>query len=156
MAEDVPRAGSGAWAAGLSNGYVIMERQSASILVTERDVANGMVNVPDGSRIIVVTSSPGDYAVEFSARAAMFRSVRIEGVGRTVEVGGNGGTVVSRAAPSGRRVISINYLFFLAPDAVPGTYAWPLQLAVRGAGPSEPDLSGAIAPLATMCGSARP
>ena len=143
MAEGPPRAGFGVWAAGLPNGYVVMERQATTIQVTTADLATGVVNVPDGSRIVIVTFSPGAYALDFSARAAMFRSVRIEGVGRAIELGRDGGTVVTRDVPSGRRVISFSYLFHLAPDAVPGTYVWPLQMAVRSAAPADFDVQGA-------------
>jgi hypothetical protein len=39
--------------------------------------------------------------------------------------------VVQREAAAGRRVLALDYQFILAPDARPGTYAWPLELAVR-------------------------
>lgn len=155
-ADDPPRAGFAVWAAGLPNGYVVMERQAAAILVTEADVANGAVHVPDGSRLVIATDSPSDYAVDFTTRSAMFRSVQIDGVGRAVELGGAGGTAVSREASAGRRVVTISYRFLLAPDVVPGTYAWPLRMAVRGAAPGELDAARASPRLVTTSGRAVP
>ena len=152
IADGPSRAGFAVWAAGLPNGYVVMQHQAGAIRVTDRDVAQGAVHVPDGSRFVIATESPGDYAVDFTTRATMFRSVRIEGVGHAVELGTAGGTALSREASAGRRVVTISYRFLLAPDVVPGTYAWPLQMAVRGTAPGELDSARASPPLVTTSG----
>lgn len=152
IADGASRAGFAVWAAGLPNGYVVMQHQAGAIRVTDRDVAQGAVHVPDGSRFVIATELPGDYAVDFTARATMFRSVRIEGVGHAVELGAAGGTALSREASVGRRVVTISYRFLLAPDVVPGTYAWPLRMVVRGTAPGELDASIASPPLVTTSG----
>ena len=123
------------WAIGLPHGYIVMEHQANVINVTSDDVARGFVHVAGGSRFIVVTRSQGDYALHFARRGALFRSVLVEGLGRTVELGAQGGTVVQRDVPAGKVVVAVNYRFQLAPATVPGTYAWPLEVVARHALP---------------------
>jgi hypothetical protein len=123
------------WAIGLPHGYIVMEHQAQVIDVTSEDVARGFVRIAGGSRLIVATRSQGEYAVHFAPRGVLFRSVQIEGIGRTVELGAQGGTVVQRDVPAGRAVVAVNYRFQLAPATVPGTYAWPLEVVARHALP---------------------
>ena len=109
------------WAIGLPHGYIVMEHQAKVIAVTSEDVARGFVQIAGGSRLIVATRSQGDYALHFATRGALFRSVQVEGIGRTVELGAQGGTVVQRDVPAGKAVVAVNYRFQLAPATVPGT-----------------------------------
>ena len=138
------------WAIGLPHGYIVMEHQAKVIDVASEDVALGFVQIAGGSRLIVVTRSQGDYALQFATRVALFRSVRIEGAGRAVELGAQGGTVVERNAPAGRTVVSVSYRFDLAPGTVPGTYAWPLEVVARHALPGGFIASGPSPALATL------
>ena len=138
LVADVAAAGGpslAVWAIGLPHGYIVMEHQAKVIDVTDEDVARGFVQIAGGSRLVVSTRSQGDYAVHFATREALFRSVRIEGIGRTVELGAQGGTVVERDAPAGRSVVAVNYRFDLALGTAPGTYAWPLEVVARRAPP---------------------
>ena len=123
------------WAIGLPHGYIVMEHQAKVIAVTSEDVARGFVQIAGGSRLIVVTRSRGEYALHFATRGALFRSVQVEGIGRSVELGAQGGTVVQRDVPAGKAVVAVNYRFQLAPGTVPGTYAWPLEVVARHALP---------------------
>ena len=126
-AQDAPRA---AWAIGLPDGYVIMEHQASAIEVSPEDVARGVVEVRGGSRLVIVTSAPSRYALDFFIRGAVFQPIEIDGIGAAIELSPRGGTVAQRQA-AGRRVIELNYRFVLAPGTPPGTYTWPLDLAVR-------------------------
>ena len=123
------------WAIGLPHGYIVMEHQAKVIDITSEDVALGYVQIAGGTRLIVVTRSHGEYALHFARRGALFRSVQVEGIGRTVELGAQGGVVVERDVPSGRTVVAVNYRFQLAPATVPGMYAWPLEIVTRSALP---------------------
>lgn len=143
IADGTPRGDFAVWAIGLPNGYVVMDRQAPSIHVTEDDAAQGVVHVFEGSRLAVTTGSQRDFAVHFATRTALFRTVQIEGIGRTVELGARGGTVVERDLPAGRHVVAVNYRFELAPGTAPGTYSWPLEMATRGAAEAEFAASGA-------------
>lgn len=135
VADDTSPGKLAVWAIGLAHGYIVMEHQAKAIDVTSEDVARGYVHVAGGSRLIVVTRHQGDYAVHFATRGALFRAVQIEGIGRTVELGAQGGTIVERDAPAGKSVVAMNYRFRLAPGTVPGTYPWPLEMVARGALP---------------------
>lgn len=119
------------WAIGLPNGYVIMEQQAQVLHVSAEDVARGMAEVRGGSRLVFTLHSPGGYTVNFRARGELIQSTWIGGIGRTVEIDSSGGTVVQRNAAAGRHIVAIDYRFLLAPDAVPGTYPWPFEVAVR-------------------------
>jgi hypothetical protein len=119
------------WAIGLPYGFVTMEHQVAAIKVTADDVARGEVRVRAGSRIVVTTRDPASQAVEFRARSGFASSTSIEGLARTVNLGATETVVVPTHATAGRRVFELDYRFALAPGVIPGTYAWPLQIAVR-------------------------
>jgi hypothetical protein len=49
---------------------------------------------------------------------------------------------VQQDSVAGRRVISVGYRFVLAPDVIPGSYAWPLMMRVRGLVARDVDQSG--------------
>jgi hypothetical protein len=119
------------WVIGLPHGYIVMEHQVAVLHVTADDVARGVLEVRDGSRLVITTHSVTGYVVDFSPRSRLFEAVRIEGIGGPVELGGMGGAVVERDALAGRRVVPIHYRFILAPGTTVGTHAWPLQVGVR-------------------------
>ena len=90
-----------------------------------------MIEVRGGSRLVITLKRPGNYVVDLRARSQLVRAASIEVIGRTVEMGSTGGVVVQREVAAGRHVVAIDYRFVLAPDAIPGTYAWPLDLLVR-------------------------
>ena len=151
-AEDTPRHRLAVWAVGLPSANFIMEYQAAVIVVTAGDVARGAVEVRGGSRLVMTTHSPTGYAVEFSPRGNLFKTVRIDGMGSTAEIGPRGGTVVQREATAGRRVIALNYRFILSPDTTPGTYPWPVDLVVRGTAASDLQYPVRNPPNATVSG----
>jgi len=130
-ADDTERHPLAVWAVGLPSAHFIMEYQVPVIQVTSEDIARGAVEVRGGSRLVMTVDSPTGYALDISSRGKLFTAIRIDGAGSTAELGAAGGTVVQREGRIGRRVIALNYRFILAPDAIPGTYAWPLDLAVR-------------------------
>jgi hypothetical protein len=117
------------WAIGLPHGFVTMEHQVSSIEVTADDVARGEVRVRHGSRIVITTRRPASHAVEFRNLGTFARSVSIEGFARAVEVETSG--VALTHAVAARQVFELGYRFVLTPEVVPGTYAWPLEIAVR-------------------------
>jgi len=131
LADDGAASPLGVWAIGLPHGFVTMEHQVAAIEVTADDVARGDVRVRRGSRIVVTTRHPAPHAVEFRARPSFASALSIEGLSRTVNLGATETVVVLTHAVAGRQVYELDYRFALAPGVIPGTYAWPLQIAVR-------------------------
>jgi hypothetical protein len=134
-ADGTPRDQFAVWAIGLPNGYVIMEHQAPTVQVTTDDVARGAIDVDNGTRIVITTIEPSGAAVEFRSSSKLFSAVRIDGIGSSVHLGRVGGTIVETQAAIGRRVVTVNYRFTLAPDTAPGTYAWPLAMVVRAPAP---------------------
>jgi hypothetical protein len=132
VAEGTARGSFAVWAIGLPDGYIVMEHQEAVIHVTAADVARGVVEVRGGSRFMVTAHSPARYSVKVFNRGTWFRAVHIEGLDRAVALGPAGALVAHQDVAAGRRVISLDYRFTLAPGTAPATYAWPLELVARG------------------------
>ena len=130
------------WAIGLPNGYVVMEHQARVLEVSAEDVASGIVEVRGGSRLVITLKSPAGYAVHLRSHGGLVQAASIEAIGRTVELKSDGGVLVQREAAAGRHVVSIDYRFVLAADTVPGTYDWPLDLAVRAPLSGDRELPG--------------
>ena len=126
-AHEAPRA---AWVIGLPNGYAMMEQHATVIEVSTEDVARAVVEIPGGSRLVIKTAAPSRYALDFSARGALFKSVEIEATGTVVALGPRGGTMEQEQA-AGPRVVALNYRLILAPGTTAGTYAFPVALTVR-------------------------
>ena len=131
LPDDRPAPQLAVWAIGLPHGFVTMEHQVAAINVTADDVARGEVRVRAGSRIVVTMRHPASHTVEFRARSGFASAMSIEGLARTVNLGATETVVVPTHAVAGRQVFELDYRFALAPGVIPGTYAWPLQVAVR-------------------------
>lgn len=119
------------WAIGLPNGYVIMEHQTAAVQVTADDVARGVLDVQDGTRIAITTTEPSVVTLDFRIPGRLFRAVQVDGAGRSVQFGPPGGRIDETQAATGRRIVTVNYRFTLAPETTPGTYSWPLAMGVR-------------------------
>jgi len=152
-ADSTPHGQFAVWAIGLPNGYVIMEHQAQAVRVTADDVMRGMVDVQSGTRIVITTTEPSGIAVDFRSPGKLFRAVQIDGIGSGMQFGPAGGTIIESQATAGRRVVTVNYRFILAPDTNPGTYAWPLTLAVRA--PALRDLASLTGAHNTVTNSAR-
>jgi hypothetical protein len=87
--------------------------------------------VPAGSRFSVATNSRTGYFVDFHPRVGVFSAVQIEGLGNSVQIGADGGTVAQGADISPNTLHELSYRFYLNPALDPGNYEWPLLLAVR-------------------------
>jgi len=140
-AEDATRASLAVWAIGLPNGYVVMEHQAPSIRITADDAARGEVTVRAGSRIAIVARNPESYSFDFHVKGALARKVRVDGLGQAVELGATDATSIQLEAAAGRRAVEVDYRFVLAPDAKPGTYPWPVEIAIRRTFSSDPQLA---------------
>jgi len=152
-AEGTPAGRFAVWAVGLPHGgYVVMEHQTPAIHVTAADVAKGVVEVSGGSRFAINTHAPAGYTVDFSSRSALCRTVTVEGIGRTTHLGPGGGVAVQSEAVAGKRVVAVSYRCFLAPDAAPGSYPWPLEMVVREITPGDSSQPSAAGRLVTIGG----
>jgi hypothetical protein len=114
----------------LPNGYIMMEHQPSAITVTAADVACGVIDIRGGSRFVVVTSAPSHYAVRIFNSGTQFGSVHLEGLRQAIVLAANEEQTLLEQVAAGRREIVLDYRFTIARDTRPGTYAWPVTLAV--------------------------
>jgi hypothetical protein len=119
------------WAIGLPNGFVAMEHESRTIEVSAEDVARGMLEISAGTRLLIVGTKLMRVAVRFRSSGHPFRAVKIGGTGDGAEFTQTGEAHLAAQGHPERGIATLNYRFTLAPDTVPGTYAWPLQMNVH-------------------------
>jgi hypothetical protein len=101
-----------------------------SLRITAEDSARGEVQVA-GPRILVVANTPQGYLLQ-AALGAMFSEAAIEGLAVPVRIPSGSAAVsmpsmVGKARPAPQ---SVQYRFSFPRGTAPGTYPWPLALAV--------------------------
>ena len=104
--------------------------QAAQLTVTAADIARGFVEIQSASRFFISTDQGSGYSVEFRPVGNLFDSAQVVGLGRTVQLSADGGTVFLRDTLSPNIPHELSYRFNLSPGTLPGTYPWPLQLSV--------------------------
>lgn len=109
-----------------------LEYQQMQLTVTPADVARGYVEVSTASRFTVTTNNRAGYTLSFQPQADIFRSVAINGLGVSMEIGTGGGTVIQSGAENGiaRTLFELGYRFYLVEGVPPGSYSWPLSVSV--------------------------
>jgi len=108
-------------------------QQSTVLQVSPEDVSRGYVDAPYASRIEVRENSPSGCLFVFEGagvHGAVFSRVAVRGLLREVEIGPEGGFVPHPHSPV-PIMADLSYRFYLAKDARPGTYSWPLSVSVR-------------------------
>jgi len=106
-----------------------VHNQSTMLIITESDISRGFVDVPVGSSIEVKSNSRDGHYLSFESSDAIFKQVRIDGLGKTALLGAGSGVVPF--AMEGREVlINLSYRFILAENIKPGAYPWPLTVSV--------------------------
>lgn len=115
----------------IANARLINHLQPTEMTLTSADLTRGFAVFPLASRFTVVTNSRVGYVIEVQSQAPMFESVQISGLSSVAELGAEGGSIYQRGTPVAGKIQVLSYRFALRPDAVAGTYAWPLQLAVK-------------------------
>ena len=55
----------------------------------------------------------------------------VDGLGETVQVSGDGGTIAKRGLITPAMSFQLKYRFILRSDVQAGVYGWPVQLSVR-------------------------
>lgn len=115
----------------IANTKVRTDYQATGLKIAEADVARGYIEVPGASRFLVSTNSRSGYLIEFYPIGDLFQAVQIKGLGNTVQLGADGGTIVQRGLLPPNTHHELSYRFILRSDAQPGDYQWPLMLSVR-------------------------
>ncbi|CCF98391.1 MULTISPECIES: hypothetical protein [Ralstonia solanacearum species complex] len=109
--------------------------QPHQLVIVNKDVNLGYVNVPDGSnpsgtQLTIKTNDHAGYTLVFQvspAEQALFKSIQVLGLGKTVTLPATGGKV-TMPFPGPTANLSLTYRFNLASKLKDGTYAWPLTI----------------------------
>jgi len=107
-------------------------KQIPEIIVTPVDIMRGYVDVYSATRISVRSNNPAGYLLVFedlSGPSSIFNSMNVRVGGRDVQVSQNRG-LVSQPYVHGNVTLDVSYHFLLTKDAQPGTYSWPLTIAI--------------------------
>ncbi|MEX3959912.1 hypothetical protein [Trinickia sp. EG282A] len=112
--------------------------QPTQLVITNKDVNLGYLNVPDGdnpsgSTLTVKTNDRAGYTLVFQvapSEQALLSSIQVYGLGTSVTLPATGGTVTMPFTGSTIN-LSLTYRFNLAKKLKDGTYAWPLTIIVR-------------------------
>ncbi|HTY48912.1 MAG TPA: hypothetical protein VMB48_04385 [Steroidobacteraceae bacterium] len=117
----------------LPPGGMYRASSPAGLAISAADVARGYVEVRRATRLTVTSLGQAGYLLDVSPTAAVFTEVLVEGVGRQVTLGSNGGTIFERGGIglSPPLALMLDFRFTLAPGVTPGRYPWPLRFQVR-------------------------
>lgn len=125
----------------LSVGATVLPRAvltSAStpitLTISAADVARGYLDVLTPTRVVIASNDPRGFALDAWPKLAVFSAVGVRGVGADVILGREGGTLVEYHARGSAIPLALSWRFVLDPHTAPGSYPWPLQLAVRPLG----------------------
>ena len=103
-----------------------------SMQITQADIARGYVDLAERSSIDIQSNSRDSIVVEFQGRDAspIIREVQVREGSRMTSLSNAGGRMLLAgvAQPGIVRTVDLSYRVFLAADAQPGTYAWPITL----------------------------
>ncbi len=103
---------------------------ATQVVITQSDVARGYIEVPSAMRFSVTTISPAGYVMRFQPLGPLFDSVEVSGIGAPVHLGAAGGSIVRSGMLAQNQLQELSFRFGIRTDAAPGTYPWPLQMAV--------------------------
>ena len=98
----------------------------ASLAVSAGDVQRGYVEAAPLPLSAQATSRQR-VSLSLTLHGPLVRLARVQGAGATLDVPG-GATALLPLPPSGGPM-ELRLRFYLAPDAVPGVYPWPVQVA---------------------------
>ncbi|MHA6824600.1 hypothetical protein ACQUJV_00095 [Ralstonia pseudosolanacearum] len=109
--------------------------QPNQLVIANKDVNLGYVNVPNGSnptgtQLTIKTNDRAGYTLVFQvapAEQSLFSSIQIYGLGTTVTLPATGGKV-TMTFPGPTASLSLTYRFNLVNKLKDGTYAWPLTV----------------------------
>jgi hypothetical protein len=86
--------------------------------------------IPAASRFSVASNSRSGYRIEFHPLGDFFESVSVAGLGNTVRLGADGGTIVQRGPQPPNLTHELSFRFMLRPGTLPGHYSWTTGRAI--------------------------
>lgn len=113
----------------LPYAHITVLQQPASFVVTEGDIARGYVETAAPVTAEVRSNTPGGCLIVLESSGAPVRQIVVGVMGRSVAASPSGGLIALDVR--GRQQVAFTFRFLLAPDAQPGSYAWPVQLQAQ-------------------------
>jgi hypothetical protein len=115
----------------ISNTKMELSYQSTQLNITNADIARGYIDAPGAFRFSVNSNSRLGYLMDFHPIGYIFSSVRISGLGDSIQLGADGGTIIQRGMLPKKTSYELGFRFALNSAVRSGSYPWPLQLSVR-------------------------
>jgi hypothetical protein len=103
----------------------------ATFSVSSRDLQRGFVDVEQPTLLTVRSNSQSGYSLDLMTVTPMVASMIVYGLDSELALGAEGGTVVQRWHNPHPVNLNLKFRFSLAEGLKPGTYPWPVALAVR-------------------------
>ena len=103
-------------------------RQAPNLDVTAEDVERGYVDVAAATDLMAKSNDHNGFSLSFDARSNLFRKAQVSGLDQGLELGPEGG-MAHQGFTGPQKLVHLSYRFFLAPQIVPGSYPWPLQIS---------------------------
>jgi len=104
--------------------------QHSEIVVSYADVLRGYVDVPVATRLQIQNTNLAGYMVIFHGLASPFQKVIVKGFEQDVIVDTYGGSVIQPYHGRDPLLLELSYRVVLSKKIRPGTYAWPLTIAI--------------------------
>ena len=103
-------------------------RQAQILQITPEHISRGYMDIPTATVIRVKTNNTGGYHLNFEVMSDQVQEVWVIDNNRTTILS-NGISIVRQADPgSAGEEKQLSYRFYLNPQTVPGTYAWPVSV----------------------------
>jgi len=103
--------------------------QAVQLCIDEEDVERGFVDVECASQIELRSNAA--CRVAFRPTAGWFNFAHVYGFPRSVDIGPAGGAFLRPLERQRSCVYQLSYRFELRTDTLPGTYRWPLAVALE-------------------------
>lgn len=102
----------------------------SELVVTYADILRGYVDVPVAARLEIQNTNLSGYMVIFHGLTTPFRKVVVKGFDKDIVVDTYGGSVIQPDHGRDPLLLELSYRVVLSKKIRPGTYAWPLTIAI--------------------------
>jgi hypothetical protein len=102
----------------------------SDVVVTYADILKGYVDVPVAARLEIQNTNLSGYMVIFHGLTTPFHKVIVKGFDKDIVVDTYGGSVIQPYHGRDPLLLELSYRVVLSKKIRPGTYAWPLTIAI--------------------------
>lgn len=103
---------------------------NSEIVVSYADILKGYIDVPVAARLEIQNTNLAGYMLVFQGLANPFTKVIVRGFEKDIVVDASGGSVVQPYHGRDPLLLELSYRVVLSKKIRPGTYAWPLTIAI--------------------------